>query len=53
MLVFVRKVEDVEKVVKKLPKDSTVQLTGTLRGLERDALVKEPIFSTVPAGVES
>ena len=44
VLVFVRKVEDVEKVVKKLPKDSTVQLTGTLRGLERDALVKEPIF---------
>lgn len=44
VLVFVRKVEDVEKIVKKLPKDSTVQLTGTLRGLERDALVKKPIF---------
>ena len=45
VLVFVRKVEDVEKVVKKLPKDSTVQsLIGTLRGLERDGLVKKPIF---------
>lgn len=43
VLVFVRKVEDVEKVVKKL-KNSTEQLTGTLRGLERDGLVKKPIF---------
>lgn len=46
VLVFVRKVEDVEKVKKKLklPKDSIAQLTGTLRGLERDDLVKSPIF---------
>jgi CRISPR-associated endonuclease/helicase Cas3 len=44
ILVFVRKVEDVEKVIKKLPKNSTEQLTGTLRGLERDSLVKKPIF---------
>lgn len=44
VLVFVRKVEDVEKVVKKLPKKSTEQLTGTLRGLERDDLVNKPIF---------
>lgn len=44
VLVFVRKVEDVEKVIKKLPKNSTGQLTGTLRGLERDGLVKRPIF---------
>lgn len=44
VLVFMRKVEDVEKVVKELPKNSTVQLTGTLRGLERDGLVKKPIF---------
>lgn len=44
VLVFVRTVEAVEKVVKKLPKDSTVQLTGTLRGMERDGLVKNPIF---------
>lgn len=43
ILVFMRKVEDVEKVVKKLPKKSTEQLTGTLRGLERDSLVKKPI----------
>jgi CRISPR-associated endonuclease/helicase Cas3 len=44
VLVFVQKLEDVEKVTKKLPKESTLQLTGTLRGLERDALVNHPIF---------
>lgn len=44
VLVFARKVEDVEKVIKKLPKNSTEQLTGTLRGLERDSLVKKRIF---------
>lgn len=44
VLVFVRMVEDVEKVVKKLLKHPTEQLTGTLRGLERDGLVKKPVF---------
>ncbi|MDY3558635.1 type I-U CRISPR-associated helicase/endonuclease Cas3 [Gemmata sp. JC673] len=44
ILVFVRKVDDVDKVTKKLPKGSFEQLTGTLRGLERDDLVKKPIF---------
>lgn len=45
VLVFVRKVDDVEKVVKKLPKHATQQLTGTLRGYERDKLAKDdPIF---------
>ncbi len=44
VLVFVRKVDDVDKVTKKLPKNSFEQLTGTLRGLERDGLVKKPIF---------
>lgn len=44
VLVFVRKVDDVDKIVKKLPKESTEQLTGTLRGLERDCLVLKPIF---------
>lgn len=44
VLVFVRKVDDVDKVVKKLPKGSVEQLTGTLRGLERDGLVKKPVF---------
>ncbi len=44
VLIFVRKVDDVDKVVKKLPKGSFEQLTGTLRGLERDGLVKKPIF---------
>jgi CRISPR-associated endonuclease/helicase Cas3 len=44
VLVFVRKVEDVEKIVKRLPKDRTRQLTGTLRGLERDRLVEDKVF---------
>jgi CRISPR-associated endonuclease/helicase Cas3 len=44
VLVFVRKVDDVEKIVKKLPAGSVEQLTGTMRGLERDALVKKSIF---------
>lgn len=44
VIVFVRKVDDIDKIVKKLPKDSFEQLTGTLRGKERDALVEKPIF---------
>jgi len=44
ILVFVRKVDDVEKIVKKLPAGRTLQLTGTLRGKERDELVEKPIF---------
>ncbi len=51
ILVFVRKVDDVKKVVDALGKAKGVnkdkqieQLTGTLRGLERDALVKTPVF---------
>ncbi len=43
VLVYVRKVDDVEKVVKKLPKCSAEQLTGTLRGLERDGLVDRQV----------
>jgi len=40
VLVFVRKVDDVEKIVAKLRKEKqkVQQLTGTLRGLERDRL---------------
>lgn len=53
VIVFVRKVEDVEKVVTKLRKEKqkVQQLTGTLRGLERDRMAdprKEdacPIFA--------
>jgi len=44
VLIFVRKVDDVEKVVKLMPKGSVQQLTGTLRGFERDQLVEDPIF---------
>jgi CRISPR-associated endonuclease/helicase Cas3 len=46
-LVFVRKVDDVEKIVAKLKKEKqqVQQLTGTLRGLERDQLIDDPIFA--------
>jgi len=44
ILVFVRRVEDVEKISKKLTREATVQLTGTLRGLERDRQVEHPVF---------
>ena len=53
VLVFVRKVNDVEKIIAKLRKEkqNVQQLTGTLRGLERDRMAdprKEnacPIFA--------
>ena len=51
VLVFVRKVEDADKIVKKLPKGYTQQLTGTLRGLERERMANPrnekgcPIFA--------
>ena len=38
VLVFVRRVDDVDKIVKQLPKGAVQQLTGTLRGLERDRM---------------
>ncbi len=44
VLIFVQSVEDVEKIMKKLPKDRKEQLTGTLRGLERDQLVTKDLF---------
>lgn len=45
VLVYLRRLDDVDKVVKKLPKDATQQLTGTLRGYERDRMANEdPIF---------
>lgn len=46
ILVFVRKVVDVEKIVSKLEKakQQVEQLTGTLRGLERDNLVNTRLF---------
>lgn len=46
ILVFLRKVEDVEKVATKLPKGAVQQLTGTLRGIERDRLAShDAIFA--------
>ncbi len=49
VLVFVRTVDGVKKVVdglmkKKVHEDHIDQLTGTLRGKERDALVARPVF---------
>ena len=53
VLVFVRKVDDVKKIVPKLEKGGKVrQLTGTLRGKERDELVDDPVFRRfLPDGV--
>ena len=48
ILVFLRRLEDVEEVATRLGKAPlpTQKLTGTLRGLERDALVKDdPILA--------
>lgn len=47
VLVFVRKVDDVEKIVGALKKakQEVQQLTGTLRGLERDQLPAHPVFA--------
>jgi CRISPR-associated endonuclease/helicase Cas3 len=44
VLIFVRRIEDIDKIMKKLSKSNAELLTGTLRGLERDELVKRPIF---------
>jgi CRISPR-associated endonuclease/helicase Cas3 len=56
VLLFLRRVDDVEKAVGKLlkAKQHVQQLTGTLRGLERDRLATEdPIFRRFLRGVES
>jgi CRISPR-associated endonuclease/helicase Cas3 len=46
ILVFLRKLEDVEKVAAKLPRGQVERLTGTLRGRERDRLARaNPIFA--------
>ncbi len=46
ILVFLRKVEDVAMITKRLPAGAYQMLTGTLRGLERDALAKsDPVFA--------
>jgi len=46
VMVYVRKVEDAEKIIALLrkAKQQVQQLTGTLRGWERDSMVKDPIF---------
>lgn len=43
ILVFLRKLEDVQKVAGKLPQGRVQTLTGTMRGLERDRLAKEDV----------
>ncbi len=53
ILIFVRTVENVEKIVEKLQKArlQAQQLTGTMRGHERDALPKDRIFARfLPSG---
>ncbi|MCX7665751.1 MAG: type I-U CRISPR-associated helicase/endonuclease Cas3 [Gemmataceae bacterium] len=44
VIIFLRSVNDVKKVMKKLPAARTTQLTGTMRGYERDKLIQNPIF---------
>jgi CRISPR-associated endonuclease/helicase Cas3 len=49
ILIYLRTVDAVQKVAaalenKKIPHDSIVTLTGTMRGLERDTLVATPTF---------
>ncbi len=47
ILVYLRRVEDVEKVASKLPRGRVERLTGTLRGHERDRLAtaENPVFA--------
>ena len=45
ILVFVRTVDDLGRVVARLPKDRTKQLTGTMRGYEREGLLTDPVFA--------
>lgn len=55
VLVFARTVEAVEKVVEKLKKEGQTQvepLTGTLRGKERDGLVKKSVFQRFLPGAD-
>jgi CRISPR-associated endonuclease/helicase Cas3 len=49
VIIFVRTVDGVKRVVeglrkKKVADDHIAQLTGTIRGKERDALVEHPVF---------
>jgi len=49
VLIFVRTVDDISKVVEQLKKkgvseNSVETLTGTMRGLERDELIRNPVF---------
>ncbi|MFN4241834.1 MAG: type I-U CRISPR-associated helicase/endonuclease Cas3 [Tepidisphaerales bacterium] len=44
VLIYVRELRTLAEVVDQLPRDRTEQLTGTLRGLERDRLVEKPVF---------
>jgi len=45
VLIFLRKLEDVQKVVQRLPKGASAMLTGTIRGLERERLNRDPVFA--------
>lgn len=47
ILVFARTVDDVERIGQRLAKEKLAhtRLTGTMRGLERDSLVRTPLFA--------
>lgn len=52
VLIFLRKVEDVQDVARRLPKEKVQTLTGTLRGYERDKLAKDDaIFARFMRGM--
>ena len=44
VLIYVRRIEDVTEICKKLKNQEFLTLTGTIRGKERDDLIKKPIF---------
>jgi CRISPR-associated endonuclease/helicase Cas3 len=45
ILIFIRNLDDLGKVLPTLPGDRTRQLTGTMRGFERDGLFLDPVFA--------
>lgn len=45
ILVYARLLEHVEKVASQLPQEQTRLLTGTLRGLERDRLMRDAVLA--------
>lgn len=45
VLIFLRRVDDVQKVTRRLPRKSLALLTGTVRGYERERLNQDRVFA--------